>query len=190
MAQEVPDGYFARNIDPSAITISTACRRSSWPCRRLTAAGISTSPISGIAAGACSTSPTRRRRKYCTYIPGPENTWTIQIQVADGKMIAGLERIAPGWGGADGQPFYRRVFYLRCERAGQAETDRPLSNRQHRHPSQFLRRRQSGARRRRRAGTDRKNLSHRRYRAIRAIRAKSAASRCRSRRSGRRYRAA
>jgi hypothetical protein len=41
----------------------------------------------------------------CTYVPGPENSWTIQIQVADGKMIAGLERIAPGWGGIDGQPF-------------------------------------------------------------------------------------
>ena len=36
-----------------------------------------------------------------TFIPGPENTWTIQIQVADGKMITGLERIAPGWGGFD-----------------------------------------------------------------------------------------
>ena len=43
--------------------------------------------------------------ELCTYVPGPENSWTIQIQVADGKMIAGLERIAPGWGGIDGQPF-------------------------------------------------------------------------------------
>ena len=25
--------------------------------------------------------------QYCSFIPGPENTWTIQIQVADGKMI-------------------------------------------------------------------------------------------------------
>jgi hypothetical protein len=35
------------------------------------------------------------------FIPGPENTWTIQIQVAEGKMITALERIAPGWGGLE-----------------------------------------------------------------------------------------
>ena len=39
------------------------------------------------------------------FIPGPENSWTIQIQVAAGKMITALERIAPGWGEVDGKPF-------------------------------------------------------------------------------------
>ena len=48
--------------------------------------------------------------EYCSFIPGPENTWTIQVQVAEGKMIAGLERIAPGWGGADGHPFTEGFF--------------------------------------------------------------------------------
>jgi hypothetical protein len=43
--------------------------------------------------------------EYARFIPGPENTWTIQIQVADGKMITALERIAPGWGGAEDKPF-------------------------------------------------------------------------------------
>lgn len=43
--------------------------------------------------------------QYVAFIPGPENTWTIQIQVAEGKMITALERIAPGWGGVEGQPF-------------------------------------------------------------------------------------
>ncbi|OGQ80321.1 MAG: hypothetical protein A3F90_10610 [Deltaproteobacteria bacterium RIFCSPLOWO2_12_FULL_60_19] len=43
--------------------------------------------------------------EYVSFIPGPENTWTIQIQVADGKMITALERIAPGWGGNDGKPY-------------------------------------------------------------------------------------
>jgi hypothetical protein len=47
---------------------------------------------------------------FVIYIPGPENTWTIQIQVADGKMITGLERIAPGWGGSDGQPCAEGFF--------------------------------------------------------------------------------
>jgi hypothetical protein len=43
--------------------------------------------------------------EYVRFIPGPENTWTIQIQVAEEKMITALERIAPGWGGDDGKPF-------------------------------------------------------------------------------------
>ncbi len=43
--------------------------------------------------------------EYIRFIPGPENTWTIQIQVAEGKMITALERIAPGWGGSDDKPF-------------------------------------------------------------------------------------
>lgn len=39
------------------------------------------------------------------FIPGPENTWTIQVQVADAKMITALERIAPGWGGSEEDPY-------------------------------------------------------------------------------------
>ena len=49
------------------------------------------------------TDPTLPQLK--AFIPGPENTWTIQIQVADFKMITALERIAPGWGGFDYKPF-------------------------------------------------------------------------------------
>ncbi|HWP56909.1 MAG TPA: hypothetical protein VNL14_03360 [Candidatus Acidoferrales bacterium] len=43
--------------------------------------------------------------EHAGFIAGPENTWTIQVQVADGKMITALERIAPGWGGAEEKPF-------------------------------------------------------------------------------------
>ncbi len=43
--------------------------------------------------------------EHVTFLPGPENTWTIQIQVAEGKMVTALERIAPGWGGAEGRTF-------------------------------------------------------------------------------------
>lgn len=31
-------------------------------------------------------------------IDGPANTWTLQVQVADGLMINALERATPGWG--------------------------------------------------------------------------------------------
>ena len=32
------------------------------------------------------------------FVPGPSNTWTIQIQVAGGLMITALEKIDTGWG--------------------------------------------------------------------------------------------
>ncbi len=35
---------------------------------------------------------------------GPPNTWTIQVQAADGKLITGLERPTPGWGFDDAAP--------------------------------------------------------------------------------------
>ncbi|HWO40543.1 MAG TPA: hypothetical protein VNO43_01930, partial [Candidatus Eisenbacteria bacterium] len=48
--------------------------------------------------------------RHMAFVPGPENTWTIQIQVAEGKMITALERIPPGWGGADGEGFSEGVL--------------------------------------------------------------------------------
>jgi hypothetical protein len=38
-------------------------------------------------------------------IAGPENTWTIQVNVADGLMLGGMARIPPGWGGDVDGPF-------------------------------------------------------------------------------------
>ncbi|HLG73119.1 MAG TPA: hypothetical protein VK009_22075 [Chloroflexota bacterium] len=46
------------------------------------------------------------------FIPGPPNTWTIQLQVADGKLITGLERVAPGWGGDPNGPPHQEGFYI------------------------------------------------------------------------------
>ena len=57
MSQAVPEGYFAKNIDAVGYHDLNGKRPSSWPCRKKIAAGISTSPIFGIAAGAYSMSP-------------------------------------------------------------------------------------------------------------------------------------
>jgi hypothetical protein len=38
------------------------------------------------------------------FLPGPANTRTAQIQVADGRMVTGLERMDPGWGGDPDAP--------------------------------------------------------------------------------------
>lgn len=43
--------------------------------------------------------------RFVRYIEGPANTWTLQIQIAQGKMITSQERISPGWGEKPGQPF-------------------------------------------------------------------------------------
>lgn len=54
------------------------------------------------------TDPTDPR--HVCFLPGPDNTWTIQVQVADGKMITALERIPPGWGGNVSEPFSEGFF--------------------------------------------------------------------------------
>ncbi|WP_213451277.1 LVIVD repeat-containing protein [Rhizomonospora bruguierae] len=41
------------------------------------------------------------RPRLLRWIPGPSATWTIQVQVADGRMITGLEHIPTGWSAGD-----------------------------------------------------------------------------------------
>jgi hypothetical protein len=45
-----------------------------------------------------------RSPRFVRWIPGPPNTWTIQVQVAEGKMITSLEHIPAGWGGDGDKP--------------------------------------------------------------------------------------
>jgi hypothetical protein len=40
-----------------------------------------------------------RSPRFVRWIDGPPNTWTIQVQVADGRMVTSLEHIPAGWGG-------------------------------------------------------------------------------------------
>ena len=110
MAQETPAGYFAHNIESvgyhditgkPAFKLAMQEVNGRWYLyvAHLWHRGWSVLDVTDPAAP-----------EFCTYVPGPENTWTIQIQVADGKMITGLERIAPGWGGAEGQPCTEGAF--------------------------------------------------------------------------------
>jgi hypothetical protein len=50
-----------------------------------------------------------RNPEVLNFIPGPSNTWTIQMEVAEEKMITALQRIAPGWGGDLSAPFAEGV---------------------------------------------------------------------------------
>jgi hypothetical protein len=111
MAQTVPQGYFTHNIEPVGyhdltgkpafkLAMQEVNRRWYLYVAHLWHRGWSVLDVTDPAAP-----------EFCAFVPGPENTWTIQVQVAEGKMIAGLERIAPGWGGADGQPF-TEGFYI------------------------------------------------------------------------------
>ena len=36
--------------------------------------------------------------QFLSYLPGPANTWTLQVQAADGLLVAGLEHPERGWG--------------------------------------------------------------------------------------------
>ncbi|HEX7231843.1 MAG TPA: hypothetical protein VF452_15695 [Candidatus Binatia bacterium] len=110
MGQEIPPGYFAENLEPVGyhdlntrpafkLAMQEVNRRWYLYVAHLWHRGWSVLEV---------TDPSEPQ--LCAFIPGPENTWTIQVQVADGKMITALERIAPGWGGADGQPFAEGFF--------------------------------------------------------------------------------
>jgi hypothetical protein len=46
------------------------------------------------------------------WIPGPPNTWTLQVQVADCKMIASLEPILDGWGRDPQGPAAEEGFFV------------------------------------------------------------------------------
>jgi len=110
MAQKIPQGYFFRNLDPVGyhdlngkpafkLAMQEVNRRWYLYVAHLWHRGWSVLDVTDASAP-----------ELCNFIPGPENTWTIQIQIAEGKMITGLERIAPGWGGADGRPFAEGFF--------------------------------------------------------------------------------
>ncbi|MGC1214570.1 MAG: hypothetical protein WA890_25335 [Micromonospora sp.] len=43
--------------------------------------------------------------RLCRIIDGPPGTWTIQVQAADGLLVAGLEKPVPGWGVDEDLPF-------------------------------------------------------------------------------------
>ncbi len=45
------------------------------------------------------------------FLPGPENTWTIQMNVAEGKMLTSLERISEDWGGDPSQPHAETAIF-------------------------------------------------------------------------------
>jgi len=105
MAQQIPQGFFSRNIEPvgyhdlngrPAFKLAMQEVNNRWYLyvAHLWHRGWSALDVTDPAAP-----------EFRTFVAGPENSWTIQIQVAEGKMIAALERIAPGWGGTDGQPF-------------------------------------------------------------------------------------
>jgi hypothetical protein len=42
--------------------------------------------------------------KVAKFIPGPDNTWTIQMDLHDNLMITALQRMAPQWGGDPKKP--------------------------------------------------------------------------------------
>lgn len=43
--------------------------------------------------------------KVVKFIPGPENTWTIQMDLHGNTMITALQRISESWGGDPARPF-------------------------------------------------------------------------------------
>jgi len=53
-----------------------------------------------------------KKPRFVRFIEGPANTWTLQIQIADGKMITSMERIPDGWGGKAGGAERAGLHYM------------------------------------------------------------------------------
>jgi hypothetical protein len=50
------------------------------------------------------------RPQLVRFLSGPDNTWTIQMDVNDGKMVTALERMPASWGGDPARPFDEGVL--------------------------------------------------------------------------------
>ena len=48
--------------------------------------------------------------RFVRYVEGPANTWTLQVQVADGLLVTSQEKIMEGWGHVEGQPWGEGVL--------------------------------------------------------------------------------
>ncbi len=48
--------------------------------------------------------------KVVKFIPGPPNTWTIQMELHDNTMVTALQKIQPGWGGDPKKPYEEGVL--------------------------------------------------------------------------------
>jgi hypothetical protein len=48
--------------------------------------------------------------KVAKFIPGPPNTWTIQMELHDNTMITALQNFTPSWGGDPEKPFEEGFF--------------------------------------------------------------------------------
>ena len=51
-----------------------------------------------------------RDPQLCRFVAGPEHTWTIQMQVADGVMVTALEQPVSGWGVEPDLPFEEGAY--------------------------------------------------------------------------------
>ena len=66
--------------------------------------------------------------RVANFVPGPSNTWTIQMEIGEDKMITALEKIGQGWGGDAAKPNDEGVLIwsladpLRPQRLGQYKT--------------------------------------------------------------------
>ncbi|MBT5369433.1 MAG: hypothetical protein HOL05_15485, partial [Nitrospinaceae bacterium] len=50
--------------------------------------------------------------EHCDWLPGPDNCWTLQVQVADGLMITSMEKIPEGWGPRPNDPPEAEGVYI------------------------------------------------------------------------------
>lgn len=50
------------------------------------------------------------RPEYLRFVPGPDNTWTIQVTLHGDLMLTAVQRMAPSWGGDPSRPYEEGVI--------------------------------------------------------------------------------
>ncbi|ADB31134.1 conserved hypothetical protein [Kribbella flavida DSM 17836] len=50
------------------------------------------------------------RPEVAAFVPGPENTWTLQVDLHDDLMVTALEQVFPNFGGDPAEPFTDGVY--------------------------------------------------------------------------------
>ena len=102
--QNIPQGFAASNFQVVGYSEIDGRPGSRWRSAKSAAAGTCTWAICGTGDGPSSTSPTRPSRRSLKFVPGPENTWSIQMDLHDNIMITGLEQVSRRWGGDPSKP--------------------------------------------------------------------------------------
>ncbi len=76
--------------------------------------------------------------KFVKFIPGPENTWTIQMTLHDNIMVTALQKSSPAWGADPNKPNAEGILIWDISDPVNPKQVSRMEDRRHRHAPQLL----------------------------------------------------